>query len=107
MNYENYDYNVYSDKPNHLYLTAYEWELSPDGDLQMNSANYHTIEFEYPQHQSTIEFLLDDLWLNQHPFTDYDEWRDLEDVYNAQSPQAVKDFIDNLPAYEMKDNNNG
>lgn len=100
--YEYYDYNVYGDSDNSLHLTAYEWEYGTHGELQMNSSKYYTIRFEYPQHREIIEFLLGDLWINHYPLTDYDEWRDLDEVYNAQSPQVIKDFIENLPTYELK-----
>ena len=104
MNASNYDLNVYSDNPNHLYLTAYEWQNCPSGGLQMNSAKYHSKLFTYPNDLAEIEFLLNDLWLNQYPLTDFDEWRDLEELYNNKTPPAIREFLETLPSYPAPTN---
>jgi hypothetical protein len=75
MNAQYYDLNIWGARDNALYLTAYEWEFCPTGGIQMNSGRYHAKEFT---DRAEIEFLLGDLWLNHYPFTDYDQWRDLE-----------------------------
>jgi len=98
MNAEYYDLNVWSDEPSTLSLTAYEWEDCPSGGLQMNSSTWYSRTFT---ERAEIEFLLGDLWLNHYPFTNYDEWRDLSEVYNSNTPPAIKDFIEGLPAYEL------
>jgi hypothetical protein len=37
--------------------------------------------------------------------TDYDEWRDYEDVYNKDNtPERIKTFLELLPDYEMENN---
>ena len=104
MNAEYYDLNVYSDEPNRLYLTAYEWEDCPSGGLQMNSARYYSKLFKYPNDLAEIEFLLGDLWLNHYPLTDFDEWRDLDELYNSNTPPLVREFLDSLPIYELPTN---
>lgn len=101
MNAEYYDLNVYGPDDNKLSLSAYEWELSPEGDLQMNSSKYYTITFSYPKDLKEIEFLLDDLAINHYPFTDYDEWRDLDQLITDKTPDAVFDFLDSLPMYDV------
>jgi hypothetical protein len=99
---EFYDLNVWSTDPNELWLTAYEWELTPDGDyVQMNSSKYHSIKFNLPKDVAEIEFLLQDLYLNHYPLTDYDEWRNLEEVYNENAPESIRMFIQSLPQYEV------
>jgi hypothetical protein len=99
MNAEYYDLNVWSDESNSLMLTAYEWELTPEGDsLQMNSSVYYSKTFT---ELAEIEFLLGDLYLNHYPFTDYDEWRDLSEVYNDHTPESIKLWLEALPAYEV------
>jgi hypothetical protein len=99
MNAEYYDLNVWSDEPNTLSLTAYEWETAPDGDyVQMNSSVWHSKTFT---ELAEIEFLLGDLYLNHHPFTNYDEWRNLEEVYNENTPESIKIWLEELPAYEV------
>lgn len=101
MNAQFYDLNVYGFDGNKLSLGAYEWELSSVGDIQMNSAKFHTITFTYPKDIKEIEFLLDDLAVNHYPLTDYDEWRDLEDVYNINTPKVIRYWLEELPMYEV------
>jgi hypothetical protein len=98
MNAKFYDLNVWGEKDNALHLTAYEWEVCPSGGIQMNSSRYHAREFT---DRAEIEFLLGDLWLNHYPFTDYDEWRDLEEVYSSNTPTAIREFLESLPFYDV------
>jgi hypothetical protein len=104
MNAEYYDLNVWSDAPDGVYLTAYEWEDCPSGGLQMNTEKFHTIRIIGFDRLAEIEFLTQDLWLNSYPLTDFDEWRDLDEVYNDNTPPAIKSFIEGLPAYELPTN---
>jgi hypothetical protein len=96
-----YDLNVWSQCPNELSLSAYEWELAPDGDLQTNSNKWHTISFIGMNHLPEIEFLMGDLWLNSYPLTDHDEWKDLDELYNSNTPKAIRDFLEALPPYNV------
>lgn len=96
-----YDLNVWGPSDNVLHLTAYEWETAPDGELQMNTERYHTTCFRGLEDLAEIEFLLGDLYINHYPLTDYDEWRDLDEVYNENSPEAIKRFLENLPPYNV------
>jgi hypothetical protein len=101
MNADKYDFNVWSREANKLCISAHEWEYSPDGYLQTNSNKYHTIEFTAPQDTYAIEVILGDLYVNQYPLTDYDEWIDYKDIYLPRSPKALRDFIENLPDYPI------
>ena len=101
MNAQYYDLNVWSSYHNKLTLSAYEWELAPDGEIQMNSNKYYSITFTAPKDMKEIEFLLDDLYLNQYPLTDYDEWFDSEELLTDKTPYAVYDFLDSLPMYDI------
>ena len=101
MNAQYYDLNVYGFDRNLLSLSAYEWELAPDGLIQQNSSKYHTITFRFPEEVEEIEFLLDDLAVNEYPFTDYDEWRNLEELYTSKAPQRIKQFLEELPMYDV------
>lgn len=101
MNAQFYDLNVWSNSKSKLTLTAYEWELAPDGEVQMNSAKFHSISFRYPKDLKEIEFLLGDLLLNHYPLTDYDEWRDLEELYNIDTPKVIRYWLEELPMYEV------
>ena len=102
MNANFYDLNVWSQNPNELCLTAYEWEATPDGyDLQTNTEKFHTIRFVGLENLSNIEFLMGDLWLNSYPLTDYDTWIDLSEIYNENTPPAIREFLENLPPYQI------
>jgi hypothetical protein len=101
MNAQYYDLNVWSSYHNKLTLSAYEWELSSEGDIQQNSSKYYSITFTAPKDMKEIEFLLDDLYLNQYPLTDYDEWRDLDELLTKKTPEAIFDFLDSLPMYDV------
>lgn len=104
MNAKYYDLNVWSQAPDEVCLTAYEWEDCPSGGIQMNTEKFRTIRFIGLDKLTEIEFLTQDLWLNSYPLTDFDEWRDLEEVYNNNAPRAIKDFIEGLPIYELPTN---
>jgi hypothetical protein len=94
-----YDLNVWSDEATELTLTAYEWEATPDGkDLQMNSSVYHSKTFTT---QAEIEFLLDDLYLNHYPLTDYDNWVNFDEIYSNKTPAGIKQFLESLPEYQL------
>lgn len=99
---KDYDLNLWGPDENTLHLTAYEWMLSEDGEIQMNSSKFYSLEFKYPKDIEEIEFLLRDLWVNHYPLTDYDEWRDYDDVYNEKTPRRIKHFLELLPEYEME-----
>lgn len=101
MNAEYYDLNVWGSDSNILYLTAYEWELAPDGEIQMNTQKYHTTYFKGLDDLAEIEFLLGDLYVNHHPLTDYDEWRDLDEIYNEKTPDKIRKFLEGLPMYDV------
>jgi hypothetical protein len=101
MNAEYYDLNVWGSDSGVLYLTAYEWELAPDGEIQMNTEKYWSIDFKAPEDIKEIEFLLGDLYINQFPLTDLDEWRDLDTLYNDKTPKRIKDFLEILPMYDV------
>jgi hypothetical protein len=102
MNAKYYDLNVWSGDPDELCLTAYEWETTPDGEfVQTNNEKYHTIHFVGIEHLKEIEFLMKDLWLNSYPLTDYDTWVDLDEVYNSNTPPAIRDFLEGLPLYDV------
>jgi hypothetical protein len=99
MNAKYYDLNVWSNEPGELTLTAYEWEQSEDGTaIQQNSSKYHSKTFTDLRE---IEFLLNDLFVNHYPLTDYDEWRDLDELLNENTTPGVGFFLESLPAYEV------
>jgi hypothetical protein len=96
-----YDLNVWSSKANELNITAYEWEkVQGENQLQTNTSKSHTITFSYREY-AEIEFLLKDLLVNNYPLTDYDTWVDLKEIYNDKTPQNIKNWLENLPSYEI------
>jgi hypothetical protein len=33
--------------------------------------------------------------------TDYDEWRDLDEIYNEKTPEKIRKFLEGLPMYDV------
>lgn len=101
-----YDYNVWSQEPNELCLTACELEYSTSNTIQTNydQGHYHTITFTFPQDAKEIEYLLQDLAINHYPFTDYDAWEDNPTNLNGETPEKIATFLDSLPNYVITTN---
>lgn len=95
-----YDYNIWSIDRGSLTLTAYEWEYY-DGELYMNTQNYESITFTAPEDIKEIEYLLDDLYVNEFPLTDYDVWEGLVYLTRPDTPAKIQQFLDNLPDYNI------
>lgn len=97
-----YDLNVWSQSKGELSLTAYEWETTPDGrDLQTNTNRYYTRTFQAPEDIKEIECLLNDLYVNEYPLTDYDTWIDLEDILHENTPESIRLWLNSLPGYNI------
>jgi hypothetical protein len=98
-----YDYNVYSSEPSKLSLTAYQqyYDASDDMWIRTDTTKYHSIEFSFPQHTREIEYLLGDLYVNQYPLTDYDDWVDNVFLFANDAPPMISNFINSLPNYEL------
>lgn len=95
-----YDYNIWSIDRGSLTLTAYEWEYY-DGELYMNTQNYESITFTAPEDIKEIEYLLDDMYLNQYPLTDYDDWVKLDYLTRGNTPDRIQEFLHTLPDYNI------
>ena len=102
-----YDYNIWSDDPSSITLTAYQqyYDTSDDNWIRTDTENYHSITFQFPQDTREIEYLIQDLYLNQYPLTDYDDWVDNPFLFAVNAPQRIVDFLDGLPTYEMESRN--
>ena len=97
-----YDLNIWSQHPGELNLTAYQWEQVPfSNDLQTNTERSHTVKFHARRDLLEVEFLLNDLWINHHPLTDYDTWVDLDEVLNDKTPARIQEFLAGLPNYDV------
>lgn len=97
-----YDFNVWSDEDSKLTLTAYELEFVDGVDpanIQTNTSEYHSITFTAPQDLTEIEYLLEDLYVNKYPLTDYDEWTDLGSLTRDKVPARIGKFLFELPQY--------
>jgi len=97
-----YDYNVWSDADGSITLTAYELSFAgwPKAEnIQTNSSNYHSITFKAPQDITEIEYLLGDLYVNQYPLTDYDDWVGLGFLTRDKVPARIGRFLIDLPEY--------
>jgi hypothetical protein len=102
-----YDYNIWSDMPSQLTLTAYQqyYDASDDNWIRTNTDKYFSIHFQFPEHNREIEYLLGDLYINQYPLTDYDDWVDNVFLFANDAPPMIRNFMDNLPNYQMETRN--
>jgi hypothetical protein len=98
-----YDFNVWSDADGTVILTAYELSFAGSVsplNIQTNSSNYHSITFKAPHDIAEIEYLLDDMYVNKFPLTDYDEWVGLDFLTRDKVPARIGRFIFDLPEYK-------
>lgn len=102
-----YDYNIHSSDPASLTLTAYQqyYDASDDNWIRTNTDKYYSIQFQFPEHNREIEYLLGDLYINQYPLTDYDDWVDNVFLFANDAPPVIRNFMDNLPNYQMETRN--
>jgi hypothetical protein len=97
-----YDFNIWSQTSGELALTAYELSFAGAfgfNNIQTNSSRYHSIRFTAPEDIKEIEYLLDDLYINHYPLTDYDEWVGLDFITRDKVPARIARFITDLPEY--------
>jgi hypothetical protein len=97
-----YDFNIWSQASGELALTAYELSFAGAigfNNIQTNNSKYHSITFTAPKDIAEIEYLLDDLYINHYPLTDYDEWVGLDFVTRDKVPARIARFITDLPEY--------
>ena len=98
-----YDFNVWSQANGELTLTAYELSFAGafgfHKNVQTNNSKYHSITFTAPKDIAEIEYLLDDMYVNHYPLTDYDEWVGLDFVTRDKVPARIARFITDLPEY--------
>lgn len=104
-----YDYNIWSDRNGILRLTAYEQYYDADDDMwiRTNTEKYHQIAFKFPKDTEEIEYLLQDLYVNQAPLEGYDEWVDNPFLFGNDCPTKIAEFINSLPDYEMPTKRSG
>jgi hypothetical protein len=99
-----YDYNIWSDEPSTLTLTAYQQYVDTRDDEynRTDTYNYIHVTFRFPEDVEEIEYLLKDLYINQYPLTDYDDWVDNPFTLGEDAPPKVAQFLESLPDYEME-----
>ena len=97
-----YDFNVWSQADGSIALTAYELSFVGaygPSNIQTNNSRYHSITFTAPEDIKEIEYLLDDLYVNHYPLTDYDDWVALDFITRDKAPARIARFIIDLPEY--------
>jgi hypothetical protein len=106
----NYDFNVYGDSDTTICLTAYPLRWIYDEaydnnrklDCDYSADTCISLRLEYPQHLKEIEHLLKDLYINNYPLTDYDDWLGVSDL-EAEHPTLIQKFLDELPENKLED----
>jgi hypothetical protein len=109
---ENYDFNVYGDSDTTICLTAYPLRWIYDEtydnnrklDCDYSADTCISLRLEYPQHLREIEHLLKDLYINNYPLTDYDDWLGVSDL-EAEHPTLIQKFLDELPENKLEEDN--
>jgi len=102
-----YDYNIHSSDPSAITLTAYQqyYDASDDNWIRTDTSKYFSITFQFPQDTREIEYLIGDLYINQYPLTDYDDWVDNVFLFANDAPPLIKNFMEALPTYEKPTKN--
>lgn len=100
MNAELYDLNIWSSSANTLNLTAYTRLRNDRGHTETNTKHFFSETFTYPENLIEIEYLLDDLYLNHYPLTDYDEWVAPDRFFKQDTPESIRKFLYALPYYD-------
>lgn len=104
-----YDYNIWSQDAGSLTLTAYRqyYDASDDNWIRTDTSKYLSITFKFPEHTREIEYLLQGLYVNNYPLTDYDYWVDNPFLFCNNAPPLIAKFLDELPKYEFETKNEG
>lgn len=105
-----YDFGVYGQDEDTILLTAYKNHIDEDGDYRTNYDNEfislvltrqadedkirHLVDFLSPKYYD--EYMTED-------YTDYDDWLDYEQLTRLDTPYKIRDWVKNLPEYELKD----
>jgi hypothetical protein len=100
MNAELYDLNIWSGSAHTLNLTAYTRFRNGFGHTETNTTHFFSISFSSPENIKEIEYLLDDLYLNHFPLTDYDEWVAPYRFFKQDTPESIRKFLYSLPYYD-------
>lgn len=106
-NLTSYDFNVYGQDEAELRLIAYPLgqAMDEDGVLQptQNYQDEQTLRLKFPRDLKAIEYLLDDLYINNYPLTDYDDWIAINAIPD-DCPEVIKQFLLELPINLIKEN---
>lgn len=96
-----YDFNIWGSDKGEIRFSAYEWTALEGDYIETNHDKFHTLQLNAPQDIAEIEYLLDDLYLNQYPLTDYDTWEGLEFLTRGPVPAKIDQFLQSLPDYTI------
>jgi hypothetical protein len=105
---ENYDFNVYGDSDTSLTLTAYPLSttIRKDGsklvECDYSERSAHSLRLTFPKDLKVIEYIIDDLYLNHFPLTDYDDWLDITEN-KKEYPTLIREFLDLLPENKLEE----
>ena len=104
--YKNYDYNLFGDSEASLTLTAYPDVIVPEDGVEYlttdySEANSISLKLTFPKDLKAMEYLLDDLYINEYPLTDYDDWLDISEIPN-DCPEVIRQFLESLPINQTK-----
>ena len=106
-NLTSYDFNVYGESEATLLLVAYPLSQAMDEEGVLSpTQNYESesvLRLKFPRDLRAIEYLLDDLYINNYPLTDYDDWIAINAIPD-DCPEVIKQFLLELPINLIKEN---
>ncbi len=105
----NYEFNVWGESEATLALVAYPLVYETDTDYDNNvkltcdysEATSHVLRLTFPKDLKAMEYLLDDLYINHYPLTDYDDWLDAT-AMPEDCPDVITDFLLSLPENKLE-----
>jgi hypothetical protein len=110
MSYKNYDFNLWGDSETSITLVAYPHKrrVAPDGnayiETEYSELQSHKLRLVFPEEIKAIEAMLEDLYINNYPLTDYDDWLDIREI-SPEYPEEVNQFLRYLPENKLEEDN--
>jgi hypothetical protein len=108
MGYKNYTYNLWGDSEASITLVAYPDRRKVDADgnayieTEYSELESHALRLVFPEDLKAIEAMLEDLYINNYPLTDYDDWLDIREI-SPEYPEQVNQFLRYLPENKLEE----
>ena len=101
---EKYDYNIWSNSDDVLYLTAYEQFYNAEGDINTDFSKFHNLTIpNIPENYLVIVWLtsFSDEGFMPDELTDYDNWVGSDDLTGEDVPNIIRNWVQLLPDFNL------